>query len=209
MSNPGAILDGLTQIARQHAWIAIWWHAVVGTALIALLAGWRPSKRLAAVLLTVPLISVAIIAGLHGNPFNASVLGAGALVLLGLAARLSPRDVEGSSVSVTALGLALIAFGWVYPHFLSDQAGVVYLYAAPLGSLPCPTLAAIIGLALLGRGYGGRAWATLLACLGLFYGSFGTLRLGVTIDLFLTAGALALLGLVWLDTGISLHRLST
>jgi hypothetical protein len=90
-----------------------------------------------------------------------------------------------------ASGAALVAFAWVYPHFL-DGPAIVYLVAAPLGVIPCPTLIAITGLALLGDGLGSRAWSLVLAGAGLFYGVIGVLWLGVTIDVVLVAGSLLL-----------------
>ena len=89
-------------------------------------------------------------------------------------------------------GVALIAFGWVYPHFLEGPA-VAYLYASPVGLVPCPTLAMGVGFALLGNGLGSRVWGLTLATVGLFYGLFGVLHLAVFLDIALVAGAMALI----------------
>lgn len=56
--------------------------------------------------------------------------------------------------------------------------------------MPCPTLSIVIGLSLVVGGLDSRAWTLLLGISGLFYGLFGVLRLGVTIDLVLFLGAL-------------------
>lgn len=61
-----------------------------------------------------------------------------------------------------------------------------------MGLIPCPTLAMVIGLAMIGGGLGSRAWSYTLAGFGLFYGVFGVARLGVVLDLPLIAGAVAL-----------------
>jgi hypothetical protein len=86
----------------------------------------------------------------------------------------------------------MIAFGWFYPHFVHGSSTLVYLYMAPTGLIPCPTLATIVGLSILFNGFGSRAWGAIVAFAGLFYGLFGGFRLGVHIDHVLTAGALAL-----------------
>ena len=52
------------------------------------------------------------------------------------------------------VGTAMVAFGWVYPHFSSDPSLFAYFYGAPTGLLPCPTLSLVIGLSLLARGFG-------------------------------------------------------
>jgi hypothetical protein len=49
-----------------------------------------------------------------------------------------------------------------------------------------------IGFALLGNGLGSPAWSLTLATIGLLYGLFGVLRLGVVLDIGLVGGALAL-----------------
>ena len=98
--------------------------------------------------------------------------------------------MRGGGVAFGA-GAAMIAFAWTYPHFLAGSS-TWYLVAAPLGLVPCPSLAAAIGFALLGGGLGSRASSLTLASLGLFYGLFGVLRLGVLLDVGLVLGAAAL-----------------
>jgi hypothetical protein len=90
-----------------------------------------------------------------------------------------------------------VLFGSAYPHFLSGRPLWTYLYAAPLALIPCPTLAFVCGLRLLGIAYAGRLWTMLLACAALFYALFGVLRLGVTLDLFLLAGCVGLFVQQW------------
>jgi hypothetical protein len=87
-------------------------------------------------------------------------------------------------------GSLLFVFGWVYPHFLETRSILTYLYAAPTGLIPCPTLSTVIGLSLILGGLGSRAWSLTLGFAGIFYGVFGAAWLGVTIDWFLAVGAL-------------------
>lgn len=198
MPEPDSVLAGLTAIAREAWPVAAAWHLIIAAVGVAVALGWRPSRRAAGALFAIPLLSVAGFAAGYGNPFNSTVFALGALGLLGLAARL-PRDpARRAPLLFSILGAGLLAFGWLYPHFLGDRSPVAYLYAAPMGLLPCPTLSAVIGLALLADGLRARGWSSLLAALGLFYGLFGALRLGVWIDLALTGGAIVLLARVWI-----------
>jgi hypothetical protein len=87
----------------------------------------------------------------------------------------------------------MIVFGLLYPHFLPAGTGWAYLYRAPTGLIPCPTLSLAVGVALFCGGLGSLAWAATLAGLGLFYGLFGVLRLRVGLDIGLAAGAAVLL----------------
>ena len=84
-----------------------------------------------------------------GNPFNGAVFVALALLLIGVATRLSRQPVTVASSRVLLPGALLIAFGWTYPHFLATEHWAAYTYAAPFGLLPCPTLSAAIGITLV------------------------------------------------------------
>jgi hypothetical protein len=185
------ILDGLSAIANQATGIAVAWHIVIVIALLALASGWRPAQRTARLLIGTPLVSVAALAFAFGNRFNGWVFAASVLGLTALAMNRDRRPVSRGSAWTRGIGVATIALGWVYPHFLEGHPAA-YLYASPVGLVPCPTLAVAIGFALLGNGLGSRAWRLTLAAVSLFYGLFGVLRLGVLLDVGLVAGAVAL-----------------
>lgn len=190
------ILAGLTLIANRTEELAVFWHIALAALGAALLFGWRPSRRALALGLSAPLASVAACALYFGNPFNGVTFAATALAGAVLAYRSPSAPLVVASSWPRALGALLVSFGWMYPHFL-EGPGVKYLYAAPLGVIPCPTLSAAIGIALLGNGLVGGAWSRLLAAVGAFYAVFGAARLGVVIDLILLAGALGLFAQTW------------
>ncbi len=192
MPTPADILAGLTRIATGWSALAIAWHAGIGALLIALLAGWRPSRALLGALMTLPLLSVSALAWLDGNPFNATVFVTAAIAVLTMSAAMPGVRISLSTPGYLVAGLAMIGFGWIYPHFLEDGPAWRYIYAAPTGLVPCPTVSAVIGFTLLTRGLGSRAVSLLLAALGLFYGVFGALHLGVHLDIGLAVGAAAL-----------------
>ena len=192
MPSPEQILAGLSAISNKATTVAIIWHLLVLGGLVAVLGRWRPSRRTLAVLLVLPLLSVAGAAWAFGNPFNGTcfIVLAVALGVLGL--RL-PRVAASRGPTWTLVTGALIAgFGFFYPHFLESGSWLSYLYAAPTGLVPCPTISLVIGLALVADGLGSRAWCLTLAAAGLFYGLFGILRLGVYLDVGLLFGAAAL-----------------
>ena len=194
MPAPDVILEGLSQIAGALWPAAVAWHVVIAAGLAAVLAGWRPSRRLAALLLAAPLLSVSAAAWAVGNSFNGAVLLVLAVALGTLGVRLGGEPVRRGPAWMAVAGAVLVAFGWVYPHFVEHGGPLRYLYAAPTGLLPCPTLALVIGLTLVAGGFGSRAFALVLAAAGLFYGLSGALRLGVHIDAALVAGAAVLIG---------------
>jgi hypothetical protein len=70
----------------------------------------------------------------------------------------------------------------------------VYLYAAPMGLLPCPTLATVIGATVILDSLDSTPWTATVAIAGLVYGAIGVLALEVNLDYGLLAGALVTLG---------------
>ena len=189
MPTPDQILSGLGQIANTWQSLAVFWHVYFGALALALLLGWRPSVRIAGTLLAVPLLSVSILAWTAGNPFNGTLFAVSGIALIAIALRQPGEPVQIGPAWAVIAGALLLAFGWVYPHFLETTSFLPYLYSAPTGLIPCPTLSAVIGLGLIVGGLGSRAWSLVLGATGLFYGLFGTLRLGVSLDWALVAGA--------------------
>jgi hypothetical protein len=193
MPSPNSILANLSLIANEAVAVAIAWHGLTLLAILALVFGWRPSRRRAGALLAAPIASAGVLAFVYSNPFNGLLLGGLAAALVGIASRMGSERAERGPAAATVLGVAMIAFGWLYPHFLAVGPVTRYLVAAPTGLVPCPTLSLVIGFALLSGGLGSRAWSLSLAVVGLFYGLFGFARLGVRLDLALVGGAAALL----------------
>jgi hypothetical protein len=192
MPSSAEILAGLQTIANGWPGIAVGWHVALGALLVSLFVGWRPGKQLAGVLLAAPLGSVSVLAWLAGNPFNGMVFGAMTLALIWVALKLPGTAVNVGAPWAVLAGGVLTAFGWIYPHFLVDASWTSYGYATPLGLIPCPSLSAVVGIALVLDGLGSRAWPLIVAAGGLMYGLIGAFRLGVVIDVVLLAGALIL-----------------
>ena len=191
MPDPRTIIDQLTLASNGAVGVAIGWHVFIVVAIVSLVAGWRPSNRAAGAMLAAPIASAAVVMLAFGNPFNGLILGALAFALVVLALRLGPRQVARGSAATTPAGILLIIFGALYPHFLQRGTPLSYLYAAPTGLVPCPTLSVVIGFGLLAGGFGSRAWSLTLASAGLFYGLFGVARLHVYLDIPLILGAAA------------------
>jgi hypothetical protein len=188
------ILESLTHAANDGFAFAIAWHLVAFIAIVALSGGWCPSSRLAGLLLAIPFVSVSAASWSFGNPFNGFAFAALA-VALALVATLGENrgQVQLGPRWSQLVGGAMIALGWAYPHFLVDRPPLEYLVAAPLGLIPCPTLAVVSGFALLWRGLDDRRWSTILALITGCYAIFGWVRLGVWIDAALFVGATGLI----------------
>jgi hypothetical protein len=201
MPSAEEILEGLGAIANAWPVLAIGWHVYFAALAVLFLTGWRPAKRLLAALLLPPLASVGILAWLGGNPFNATMFGLLCVALLLLLRRVATGTVVLAAGGWLAVGTLLFGFGWVYPHFLDAASLGAYLYSAPLGLVPCPTLAVVAGVAILFRGLGSLSWSLAIALAGVFYGLFGALYLRVDIDWALFAGASSFL----LQTGLAIR----
>ena len=186
------ILRGLMQAAHHAMPLAILWHVVAALVIVLLVSGrWQPGRRTAAMALATPLVSVSAVAWASSNPFNGATFALGAMLLLFFGARLQGPALRGPSWA-RAVGVASILFGLFYPHFLPDRPGYYYLFAAPAGLIPCPTLALVLGMGLLAGGFGSRGWSITLGVMGLFYALFGMFRLQVWLDagLLVSAGTL-------------------
>ncbi|MGE5741072.1 MAG: hypothetical protein ACM32H_03460 [Candidatus Aminicenantes bacterium RBG_16_66_30] len=195
MPSAADILKTLETISREWLGLAVAWHILLAMAVMAIILGWRPSRKAGAAVLVLPLLSVSALAWLSGNPFNGIVFLLFAILLALLGLRLPLDRVDPAPVWARAAGAVLIAFGWVYPHFLDGGSLLRYLYAAPTGLIPCPTLSVLVGFTLLANGFSSRAYSLSLGFLGIFYGAFGAFRLGVRIDLVLFIGSVVLMAL--------------
>jgi hypothetical protein len=162
----------------------------------ALLMGWRPPSRLFNTSLSLPLVSVAAIAWASGNPFNGTVISIAAILVFVSGWRSTGQTIAISEPVFAWPGSLLVAFGLLYPHFVSGSPWT-YLTESPVGLLPCPTLSLISGLALIAVPPGQRTHVWTLMAVGLFYGVFGVLKLGVYIDGFLVLGAMLLFRKEW------------
>lgn len=198
MPNSEQILNGLSAIANQWQLLAIVWHIYFVVLAGGLALGFRPSKRTGAILLALPLLSVSILAWLTANPFNGLLFALASIALLIIAIRLPQEQIEIAPLWLAGTGMFLFLFGWLYPHFLESASFLPYLYAAPTGLIPCPTLSIVTGLSLMVGGLESRAWSVVLGGMGVFYALFGAIRLGVAIDLILLLGALLILLITFL-----------
>jgi hypothetical protein len=202
MPTPAEILEGLARISRDAFPFAVAWHALVAALLAAVVAGWRPTKRLASLLLAAPIVSASAFAWATGNPFNGAVLAAVAAATIVTARHTSTEPLAPAPAWAVAAGTALVAFAWSYPHFLEGVSRFAYLYGAPMGLIPCPSLALAIGFSLIAGSPAGRGQAAVLSAAGAAYALFGAFRLGVLLDLVLLAGAVALAA----STSVRVHR---
>jgi hypothetical protein len=192
MPSPNELVADLQAIANEWRAVATAWHLFLVVLLTSLYVGWRPSARLFLPLLAMPVLGVSVVAGVTGNVFNSSVFAVLALTLGALAFTRADDRVRLGTRYAVSIGAALVAFGAAYPHFVVVDTWIAYVYAAPLGIVPCPTLAVVIGMSLMLEGCDSRAWSWMLVGAGLFYATIGVLWLGVMIDAVLFAGAVAL-----------------
>jgi hypothetical protein len=187
------ILSVTAAAANDWRSVSVAWHAVLVAAALAVVAGYRPSHRLLALSMSAPLASVSAVAWMSGNPFNATVLGVLAIALALIAARASASRVRAGTETEAIIGLMLIVFGWTYPHFVRASSWIDYLYSAPFGTVPCPTLAGVVGGTLMLGSRLSTTWRRVVATAGLVYGAVGAVWLGVWIDVVLALGAGTLL----------------
>jgi hypothetical protein len=187
------ILNGLQKIVNDYSTIAIIWHVIFYALVAALIFRWLPTNKLFGLLIFVPILSVALLAFLSGNPFNGILFSILAVLIIIFGLRASSQPVQTSQTIFMVIGILMIVFGLVYPHFINSDTFLKYLYASPVGLIPCPTLSILIGFLLLYNGFGSQSLTLTFIIFGLFYGIFGVLKLAVYLDIFLIFGSTALL----------------
>jgi hypothetical protein len=187
------ILNGLQSIVNDYSTVAIIWHAVFYILIAAFIAKWEPSNKIFGLIISLPLLSVAILAWTTGNPFNGTMFSIATILILIFGLKANSQPINYSQLTFMIAGILMIIFGLIYPHFIKPDSILKYLYASPAGLIPCPTLSIIIGFLLLYNGFGSQPITLTLIVLGLFYGIFGVLKLAVYLDLFLLFGTITLL----------------
>lgn len=187
------IINGLQTIVNEYSKFSIVWHVIFYAMIAALIAKWKPSNQLFLLLICLPAISVAVFAWLTGNPFNGTLFSILAILILFFGVKASSQPISNSQLPYVFAGISMIVFGLVYPHFIEPDSVFKYMYAAPVGLIPCPTLSILIGFVLLYNGFGSQSITLTLILFGLFYGIFGVFKLAVYLDLFLVFGSFTLL----------------
>ena len=192
MPTSASILESIANIVAEWRWLAITWHVAALIAGVVLFRRPWPRQRTAAIVIVAPLLSVSAMAWWSGNPFNGTVFAAMATALLLETEGFADHHAVAGSRGGVVAGAMLMAFGLAYPHFLDAESWWTYLYAAPFGLIPCPTIAVLTGASLMFGVFGSRAWALTSGVVALAYGAIGMFVLGVTIDVALIAGAVCL-----------------
>jgi hypothetical protein len=182
MPSADAVLMWATMVANDWRWLAIAWHGALAVPILMIVLGWRPSVRPLGSLLVAPLISVSGLAWLSGNPFNGLMFAVLAAVLAAAMIRYAKSDANIAAPVSVVFGAAFAVLGWIYPHFVTVESWATYIYASPLGLLPCPTLLFVIGVTLMFLNLDAVRWRAPLAVAGLLYGAIGVFRLGVALD---------------------------
>jgi len=193
MPKTDEIINGLQKIVNDYSTIAIIWHVIFYALIAALIFKWVPTNRLFALLICAPILSVAMLAFMSGNPFNGILFSLLTVLIIIIGLRVSSQPVQASQIIFMVIGILMIVFGLIYPHFIKPDSLLKYLYASPAGLIPCPTLSILIGFLLLYNGFGSQPLTLTFIVFGLFYGIFGVLKLAVYLDIFLVFGTVTLL----------------
>lgn len=205
------ILQSLTYLANTYQHIAIVWHLVIYSLLLFLVVSKQKlSNRFVGSFLALPLLSVSFFAWLTGNPFTGIFFLVTGTVLFFFSFTAKPEQIVfNPSFSLRVTGIVILFFGLAYPHFLGSQV-LIYLYAAPVGIIPCATLLMVTGFSVMFSLRQSLKWMLALFSADLFYGLFGVFRLHVYIDIFLLFASCVLFiqFMLWRNFRVHLHKRS-
>jgi hypothetical protein len=192
MPSADEILSALAMLSNKYTVVAILWHAIfVFLLLFSLFEKQKKPNQSASYILCLPLFSVSALAWLTGNLFNGMLFLLAAILLVALSIKERNAEVLVNSKWLKIIGVFVFLSGFFYPHFLYEGSWN-YLYAAPIGIVPCPTLLTVTGFVLMFDIKQSKYWFVVLILLDVFYGLFGVFKLEIFLDLLLIAATIAL-----------------
>src|SRR5689334_17516280 len=104
MPTVDTLLASAAAIANEWRPLAFAWHLALMWCATLVLFGWRPTRRVIAMLIATPLVSVSAVAWLAGNPFNGIVFAAIAATLFAIGMGLPLRTVASPSRRLMSAG---------------------------------------------------------------------------------------------------------
>jgi hypothetical protein len=182
------ILSSLQFLANEYVDLSIAWHVLVVFVLVLAIYNKKLSGKLSYGICGFLFLSVSLMAAVVINPFNFVIFLALAFVFLRKSVFQSHSELYLRRQTFNeASAYILILSGLVYPHFLSGNV-LLYLIAAPIGIIPCPTLLVTSGFMLLFSITHTKLHYVLIA-VNVFYGVIGVFFLGVALDVMLILSA--------------------
>lgn len=191
MPSPRQILEQLTRLATEGRTLGLLWHVVVLAALAFVVARKWEGRASLAVATVFPMFTASLVAFATGNWVNGLVLDLGALTMIVISRKFAGTLIEIGRPIPFTIGVATLLYALFYTHFTPIRSWTD-VWMTPIGVLPCPTMALVIGLGLMAGGFRSRAWSLTAAVLGLGYSLFGVFVLKVQWDLGLFAAAVVM-----------------
>lgn len=198
MIQPNRLLESLFYIATRYQEFAIFWHLVIYLLLFFIIKQRRLPVVSLSLMIALLFFSVSAFAWQVKNPFNLA-----AFIMLGVSLIAASISLKRGSITFSSLqfstitGIVSLLAGLFYPHFFGSD-WIKYLYAAPVGLIPCPTLLVAGGIVLIFM-RNVPAWRLIiLLVFEMFYGTVGAFVLGVGMDYFLYITAAGLLYLLFI-----------
>jgi hypothetical protein len=189
MPNASEILTSLEFLANKYFWLAMVWHIIILIVVIFSTYSKKPNAKIYFGTCGLLFLSVSMMAAMVTNIFNLIVFLALALVFIKKSVTTASSQLYLIQPVVNRiLSYILILSGLIYPHFLGPEM-LMYIVAAPVGIIPCPTLLVTSGITLM-FSMPNKKLTYLLAGANIFYGMIGVFFLGVTLDVLLLLTAI-------------------
>jgi len=194
MPSSDDILKSARFLANNYLYVAIVWHLLIYFFLfLCVFSRFQLSGSSLGSLVSLALLSVSFFAWQVNNPVNGTVFLSAGILLLFFSFKEKRGDLfYNPSFLLRATGIVVLFLGLIYPHFLGPQF-LVYLYAAPIGILPCPTLLIATGLSMIFVSGRSRKRLIVLLMLDILYGLMGVFWLHVYLDIILLIASAGLL----------------
>lgn len=99
------IINGLQSIVNDYSTVAILWHAVFYIMIAALIVKWEPSNKIFGLLISLPLLSVAILAWITGNPFNGTMFSTATILIFIFGLKADSQPINYSQLTFMISGI--------------------------------------------------------------------------------------------------------
>ena len=194
VKNPQELIANLSSIALETKQIALIMHCVFLTIFVIGLLIKNTRNVLFSLLILILSCSATLLAFKYRIIPNMIVFGS--IFILALVAMIK-KEMSFDIADVGKLGKIIaffsLAIGFYYLHWIEQPIWKNALFYSPLGIINCPTLITICGLLIFLKRPGLAMLEVFTACITLYFGFLGMMRLGAEIDFMLIISSMYLL----------------
>ncbi len=191
VKTPQELIVSLSSVASETKQIALIMHCVFLIVFVVGLFVKKTRNILFSLLILILSGSATLLAFKYRIIPNIIVFGAiFTLSLVPLIKKEMSFDISNVGALGKIIAFLSLAIGFYYLHWIEEPVWINAFFYSPLGIINCPTLITICGLLIFSTRPGLAMLEVFTACITLYFGFFGIMRLGAKIDFMLIISGL-------------------